>query len=250
VTILSDGVNAGDSVSQNIFQEVSSTLTEAIGVADSPLQTIFKTVTTTLSETVSVTDSTIHNIFHTIAVTLSDGLSAVDQLFAPPSVQVTFLTIEAHSPVNILITAPTGAQAGFGVGGASVDQLGANMTGPGTEPETVTIPEPSIGYYQILVAGTPSAAQSGSPYTITVESVGENGNNLSQWSETGTATPGSTGYLSVYLLSNGTVSTTLPVASTGNEFLYIILGLVLVGVVAVLLVNRRTVNMARAPKVV
>jgi hypothetical protein len=237
VVNLQDGVNVPDSNAPPANAPLSD-LVSAVDKYVAPATALF-------SDSVSVVDR------HTAPVitALSDIVGLLDQQTAspPPKVQVVELIIEAHSPVNILVISPSGGQAGFGVNGTTVNQLGANMTGPDSEPEAVVVPAPSVGYYQIIVYGKSSASANGSPYTITVESVGRNGTSLSEWSHTASTTPGSTGSLSFYLLSTGNVSTSLPTPSSANatKLLYAVLLLGLVGVLGVLLLSRMTVSRAR-----
>ncbi len=83
------------------------------------------------------------------------------------------IQISAESPVNLLVTAPNGEQAGFESDGSAVNGItGATLVGPcsPTSDQTVsiTIPDPMPGQYQIT--SFPSCASSGgTPYTINVE---------------------------------------------------------------------------------
>jgi hypothetical protein len=135
--------------------------------------------------------------------------------------------------VNILIVTPSGQEAGYEANGTPVNQVGANLTGPDSEPETVTISTPAIGTYQILVFGK-SSAGTGSPFTITVES--SSGGSLSY---SGTAESGSESSLLVNLSSTGSLTSTTGGGLPATEFFGSLGVITLLGLSAVLIFRVR-----------
>jgi len=110
------------------------------------------------------------------------------------------LRFVAESPVNILVTAPNGQRVGYdSTTGSSVIEIeGAIYSGPGTEPQIVTIPSPLPGVYIIDRFGTGVGA-----YAITIESIGEDGSLVDSQTWTGTAIPGELERGSIHLFEDG-----------------------------------------------
>jgi hypothetical protein len=78
----------------------------------------------------------------------------------------TLIRFTLGSPANLLVTDPLGRQVGFN-GFTTVNQVpGATYTGPGTDPQTVTIPNPEDGTYETRVIGTGTGT-----YTLATEIV-------------------------------------------------------------------------------
>ena len=76
------------------------------------------------------------------------------------------LKVTANSPVNILVVSPNGRRVGYDWSTHSVvnEIDGATYTGPGTEPQVITIPDPTYGTYNVTLVGTTSGN-----YTLTIE---------------------------------------------------------------------------------
>jgi len=74
--------------------------------------------------------------------------------------------VKGASPVNILVTAPDGLRVGFDPGTGEIVQeiQGAEYSGPATEPQTIIIPNPTIGTYDVILVGTATGN-----YTLTLE---------------------------------------------------------------------------------
>lgn len=106
------------------------------------------------------------------------------------------------SPANILVTAPNGLRVGYdSATGTVVNEIsGATYTGPGTEPQEITIPNPLPGAYIIDIIGTGSG-----PYTITVKSVAPDGSTIDTVTFTGTTSPGETSRATTQLFENGEI---------------------------------------------
>jgi hypothetical protein len=117
------------------------------------------------------------------------------------------------SPANIMVTAPDGSRVGYdATSGATVNEIqDAVYSGPGTEPQNITIPNPSSGNYSYNLFGTGSGN-----YTVTVQSVAYGGSSIDTKVVTGTISPGASISKSFALDQNGTMST--PKNSTVPEF--------------------------------
>jgi sugar lactone lactonase YvrE len=218
---ISDTLGVGDQPGQGNVNLVDS-------AAFSDLPAAYKAIVTTLDDTVSAVDSVpglASNIF-------SDGIHALDQLFQPTTVGLSQIVFQAHSPVNILVTSPGGLEAGFYANGTTVNQLGASLVGPNTEPESVTIPNPGQGRYTIEVFGKASAGAAGSAFTVTGDSVGPGGETVGTWSYSGKATPTSFIVLPVSVLSNGDVST-YPPTPLANALVLVVVAVVVGGLLVV-----------------
>lgn len=111
------------------------------------------------------------------------------------------LRITAHSPVNILVTDPSGARVGYDPAtGEVVNEIpGAMYSGPGTEPQIITIPSPLPGVYIIDRYGIGTG-----PYTIAIESVASDGTVIHSETWTGTASPGELERGSIQMFEDGT----------------------------------------------
>jgi len=101
-----------------------------------------------------------------------------------------FMSVTAHSPVNITLTDATGRRTGFDVNtGGVVNQIpGGTYTGVQTEPQTVAIPF-RAGTYLLDAFGLPSLT-SPQPYTLTFAEIDASGDVLDQSDFTGMATAG------------------------------------------------------------
>jgi hypothetical protein len=118
-----------------------------------------------------------------------DDLSTVEAILALelclPPLGVNLDTV-LYSNANLYITDPDGRHIGWDpVTHAIVNQIpGATYTGPSTEPQEITIPDPLPGVYNITLVGTASG-----PYNITVFGNSTTGKYFSQ-TFNGTASPG------------------------------------------------------------
>lgn len=106
---------------------------------------------------------------------------------AGPDLPPAALMITAHSPVDLMVTDPAGTRLGFDLAGREVvDQIfGGQYTGHGSEPQSVTIPNPLPGDYSIQANGRGSGT-----YSITVQTLDGAGSPMSQTAFTGNASPG------------------------------------------------------------
>jgi len=90
-------------------------------------------------------------------------------LRVPPAVVALFTLA---SPANLLVTAPDGLRVGYDPStGTVVNEIeGATYSGPGTEPQMITIPYPLPGVYIVDIIGTGMGT-----YTLTMEFVAPDG---------------------------------------------------------------------------
>lgn len=111
------------------------------------------------------------------------------------------LSVVAESPVNILVTAPNGFRIGYdSLTDSVVNEIeGATYSGPGTEPQVITIPSPLPGVYIIDRFGTGTGT-----YIITIESVGPDGNVVDSETWTGTTSLGELERGSIQMFEDGT----------------------------------------------
>jgi hypothetical protein len=86
-----------------------------------------------------------------------------------PTPSSSVLRICLGSPANLLVTSPDGFQVGYdSISGSIINEIeGATYTGPGTEPQVITIPNPSQGSYIVQVVGTGTGG-----FTVTMQSLG------------------------------------------------------------------------------
>jgi parallel beta-helix repeat protein len=114
------------------------------------------------------------------------------------------LVIYAESPVNILVTAPNGLRVGFypAEEGSTINEIkGAWYSGPGTEPQIVSIPFPLPGVYEIEILGTGTG-----PYEMTIKSIADDGSLLDTVTWTDITSTGQIDTGSVVLSSEGSLS--------------------------------------------
>ena len=125
-----------------------------------------------------------------------------------PPPRAATLTISAHSPVDLLVTAPNGHQIGFDVAAGHVVNgiFGGEYSGRGSEPQIVTVPEPSPGMYEIRAQGRDTG-----PFTIDAQTLDADGNVLSTQLMTGIASAGS---VQVFQASVGVAADTIPPTTT------------------------------------
>ncbi len=102
--------------------------------------------------------------------------------------QTAFLTITSHSPVDLLVTTPGGLKIGYdpSLGHAVNEVVGANYTGEGSEPETVSIPWPVTGSYNVTIV--PSWY---GPYSVDIQTGSIGGAILTKLVQHGVAALGS-----------------------------------------------------------
>jgi len=113
---------------------------------------------------------------------------------------VPILQVTAESPVNILVTDPNGLRVGYDPVLGSLNEIpGATYSGPGTEPQMITIPSPLSGLYIIDRFGTGTGT-----YTITIEFIAEDGSITDSETWTGTTAPGQLDRGSIQLFEDGT----------------------------------------------
>jgi len=133
----------------------------------------------------------------------------------PFTASLTELVIMAHSPVDLIVTDPNGRRIGFDpVRARYVAEIpGGEYSGHGSEPQTVVVPMPAAGTYSIQAIGTGTG-----PYSISVQSLDQLGNVLSQNSFTGTAVPGSANTMTTPLTAAGILggADTIPPVTTAS----------------------------------
>jgi len=96
------------------------------------------------------------------------------------------LVVVAESPVNIMVTAPSGLRVGYDSVLGSINEIaGATYSGPATEPQTIVIPNTIAGTYRVDAFGTGSGS-----FTITIEPYFLNGSLVGRHIWTGVAEPG------------------------------------------------------------
>lgn len=129
------------------------------------------------------------------------------------------LQISGHSPVSLLVTDAQGRRVGL-LPTAPAPQLpgnppptteqspmiiseifGASYTGPDTEPQTIRIPNPQAGDYNVQVTGTGSG-----PFTVDIRTLNISGTVLSAQQSTGTASGGSSNTIPLTLQQDGTIA--------------------------------------------
>jgi outer membrane protein assembly factor BamB len=110
--------------------------------------------------------------------------------------------VTTPSPVNILVISPNGSHVGYNWSTQSIENeiSGASYTGPETDPQAITIPSPTPGAYTIDAYGTGTG-----PYTITINSIAQNGSTLTTITWNGTASPGQLYQNVAQLQANGTI---------------------------------------------
>jgi parallel beta-helix repeat protein len=96
------------------------------------------------------------------------------------------LKVKAESPVNLLVTDLNGFRVGYDyLNDSVVNEIpGATYSGPGSEPQEITVPNPLNGSYQIEAFGTGTGS-----YTITTESLAPNGSIVDIQTWQGVAVP-------------------------------------------------------------
>lgn len=123
------------------------------------------------------------------------------------STSATAIRITANSPVNTLVTAPNGLRVGYDSSTHDVvnEIEGATYSGPGTESQVTTIPEPLPGDYEIDVFGVGTGS-----YAITVESIAPDGSAIDTRTWTGETYPEKLESNSVPLLKDGNLRDLVP----------------------------------------
>jgi len=122
------------------------------------------------------------------------------------TVGIPVLHVTAESPVNICVTDPNGFQVGYDPETGPVNQIpGAKYSGPGTEPQEITIPNPVVGTYVIDAFGTDIGT-----YTITMESFALDGSLIDSQVWAGTAEPGEQYTQNVQLEPDGAIADITP----------------------------------------
>ena len=94
--------------------------------------------------------------------------------------------VSANSPVNIMVTAPDGLRIGYDPEtGIVINEIpSATYSGPGSEPQIISIPNPLTGNYTIDAFGTGTGA-----FTITIQSIASNGSIIDSDTWQGMAVP-------------------------------------------------------------
>src|ERR1700730_17008329 len=102
------------------------------------------------------------------------------------------INLQGNSPIDLLLTSPSGKRIGFDPLTSSViDDYGpgeATYSGPGTHPQVIDVSSNASepGNYSVTAQGTGNG-----PYTITYSVVNFEGNVVDQVNQTGTASLGS-----------------------------------------------------------
>jgi hypothetical protein len=136
------------------------------------------------------------------------------------------LSVAGSSKVNILVTDPSNLRVGYDLTTGTFDNVveDALYSGPGTEPQVITIQSPTAGLYTIDVIGT-----SWGNYTITVESLDKDGYPISGENFGDAIFQGEVQRYIVRLLENGSLliqprdnSTWIVVGATATSALIIV----------------------------
>ncbi len=112
----------------------------------------------------------------------TDPLNPSDDALRAASVMVV-----AHSPINLLVTDPNCRRIGYDpISQSVINEIpGATYSGPGSEPQNISIPNSINGTYIVNAIGTASG-----PYTIHMDSLDVNGSVIDGDTMQGTAIPG------------------------------------------------------------
>jgi predicted secreted protein with PEFG-CTERM motif len=110
--------------------------------------------------------------------------------------------VTAYSPVNLLVTSSDGSRVGYDwTTNTTVNEIdGATYTGPGTEPQVITIPSLFPDTYTISTYGTGTGS-----YTITVDSIAENDSITGTTTWTGTTSLGKLNENTVQINEGGSI---------------------------------------------
>jgi hypothetical protein len=133
------------------------------------------------------------------SIRYGDGeLQALKTIPLPSSVGPT-LNIAGHSPINVIFTTQEGKRVGFNSAtNDSINEIeGAIYSGPGTQPQLITIPYPKLGEGRIEVSGTGTGS-----YTITIELTNGTGSPISKEEWTGTTFLGKKEIKTIQILDN------------------------------------------------
>ncbi|MCP8313901.1 MAG: caspase family protein [archaeon] len=135
----------------------------------------------------------------------------VDQLILganAPASKSDSIRITAHSPVNILVTDPTGRRVGYDpVTDSVINEIpGATYSGIGSEPQTITIPSPLDGLYRVDAFGTASGE-----YNLQIDTLDSTGTLIDSITWKGTASKGDQDTYSAQLfVENGIIEIVTP----------------------------------------
>jgi hypothetical protein len=119
--------------------------------------------------------------------------------FGPPSKP--YLKVTGQCPINVLVETPDGLSIGYDARTSTVmnEVSGAMYSGHGTDPQIIAIPDPAMGIYSIMVAGTATGN-----YTLTIEYI--NATQTLAKSFSGAISPNQTKYYSEIIRPEGQVT--------------------------------------------
>jgi hypothetical protein len=125
------------------------------------------------------------------------------QLTALAKIVNNVVGIEAHSPVTLMLTTPTGQHIGYNsTTNRSVnDLMNAIYSGPAIEPQIIAIINSTVGSYSIDITGTDSGS-----YTINAFKIGSSGIVTQNLTVTGSTFQGKIDHTVAQLSDNGDIS--------------------------------------------
>lgn len=130
-----------------------------------------------------------------------------------PSGGARVLVITGASPIDLLVTDPSGKRLGFDLDNKQVvDEIfGGQYTGHGMEPQTARVLGPSAGNYSVDILGIGDG-----PFTVTVQTLDADGNEISSLQVTGEASQGSQESVQVNLSSDGSLKAPMACDANGD----------------------------------
>jgi len=143
----------------------------------------------------------------TVTATSLEDPGVFDTADAVISVTGPTLEITAYSPVNILVTVPSGLITGYDPETeTTINEIpGAAYSGPESEPQVVQIPNALIGHYTVDIFGTDTG-----PYTITMEFLAFDRTTIDTVTWTGIIEPGQRYTETVEVRPDGTIAGITP----------------------------------------
>lgn len=204
---LDETVVVGDSLSTGLIEAIRLALDETIGISDEVATTLRAAINVALSEAVSISDSVSTSLQAAIRIALSETIGIIDTVqttLISVTQAITNLIFQVASPVDILVTDPLNRRVGFD-GATTLNEIpDATYSGQGSEPQTIEIPNPLTGQYTLNVYGRGTGS-----YTITIESIAEDGSVIDSQTFTGEATPDSIDSYQPVLETSGQVTITV-----------------------------------------
>jgi hypothetical protein len=142
---------------------------------------------------------------YVISVMITDGLglqaNPTAQAFVSEPTSGANLQVVALSPVNLLVTDKYGQREGADASGNVYNEIaGATYSGPGSEPQIITLPGSNIGEYSLQMFATGTG-----PFTITVINTAQDGSTEGTTTWKGTVSQGETWGAEFTVYNDGSV---------------------------------------------